>query len=61
MRGQTTFVMDGEKGLIKIWEICSQGSHRFEKYLNIQVCLEKSLKNKFALEVLEKHLKALHP
>ena len=25
-----------------------QGSHRFEKYLNIQECLEKSLKIKFA-------------
>ena len=27
-----------------------QGSHRFEKYLNIQECLEKSLKIKFALK-----------
>ena len=27
-----------------------QGSHRLEKYLNIQDCLEKSLKNKFALK-----------
>ena len=27
-----------------------QGSHRLEKYLNIQVCLEKSLKIKFALK-----------
>ena len=27
-----------------------QGSHRLEKYLNIQDCLEKSLKIKFALE-----------
>ena len=26
------------------------GSHRLEKYLNIQVCLEKSLKIKFALK-----------
>ena len=26
-----------------------QGSHRLEKYLNIQDCLEKSLKIKFAL------------
>ena len=36
-----------------------QGSHRLEKYLNIQDCLEKSLKIKFALKVLEKHSKAL--
>ena len=28
---------------------CVQGSHRLEKYLNIQDCLEKSLKIKFAL------------
>ena len=27
-----------------------QGSHRLEKYLNIQKCLEKSLKIKFALK-----------
>ena len=27
-----------------------QGSHRLEKYLNIQDSLEKSLKNKFALK-----------
>ena len=27
-----------------------QGSHRLEKYLNIQDCLEKSLKTKFALK-----------
>ena len=27
-----------------------QGSHRLEKYLNIQECLEKSLKIKFALK-----------
>ena len=28
----------------------AQGSHRLEKYLNIQDCLEKSLKIKFALK-----------
>ena len=27
-----------------------QGSHRLEKYLNIQDCLDKSLKIKFALK-----------
>ena len=31
-----------------------QGSHRLEKYLNILDCLEKYLKIKFALKVLEK-------
>ena len=30
-------------------QIFEQGSHRLEKYLNIQDCLEKSLKIKFAL------------
>ena len=30
--------------------IISQGSHWLEKYLNIQDCLEKSLKIKFALK-----------
>ena len=29
---------------------CLQASHRLEKYLNIQECLEKSLKIKFALK-----------
>ena len=34
------------------YHICikSQGSHRLEKYLNIQDSLEKSLKIKFALK-----------
>ena len=36
-----------------------QGSHRLEKYLNIQDCLEKSLKIKFALKSTGKHSKAL--
>ena len=30
--------------------LVNQGSHRLEKYLNIQDCLEKSMKIKFALE-----------
>ena len=30
-----------------------QGSHRLEKYLNIQDCLEKSLKIKFPLKYLK--------
>ena len=37
----------------------SQGSHRLEKYLNIQDCLEKSLKIKFALKSTWKTLKGL--
>ena len=36
-----------------------QGSHRFEKYLNIQDCLEKSLKIKFALKSTWKTLTGL--
>ena len=36
-----------------------QGSHRLEKYLNIQDCLEKSLKIKFALKSTGKTLKDL--
>ena len=45
-------------------EICvcfsiPQGSHRLEKYLNIQDCLEKSLKIKFALKSTWKRLKDL--
>ena len=38
---------------------CIQGSHRLEKYLNIQDCLEKSLKIKFALKSTGKTLKGL--
>ena len=38
---------------------CSQGSHRLEKYLNIQDCLEKSLKIKFALKSTGKTLEGL--
>ena len=36
-----------------------QGSHRLEKVLNIQDCLEKSLKIKFALKSTGKTLKGL--
>ena len=36
-----------------------QGSHRLEKYVNIQDCLEKSLKIKFALKSTWKTLKGL--
>ena len=37
-----------------------KGSHRLEKYLNIQDSLEKSLKIKFALKGTLKHSKALN-
>ena len=36
-----------------------QGSHRLEKYLNIQNCLEKSLKIEFALKSNWKTLEVL--
>ena len=36
-----------------------QGSHRLEKYLNKQGCLEKSLKIKFALKSTGKTIKGL--
>ena len=36
-----------------------QDSHRLEKYLNIQDCLEKSLKMKFALKSTGKSRKGL--
>ena len=36
-----------------------QGWHLLEKYLNIQDCIENSLKIKFALKVLVKRLKGL--
>ena len=36
-----------------------QGSHRLEKYLNIQDCLEKSMKIKFVLKSTWKILKGL--
>ena len=50
------------KYAIVIWEIINkfeQGSHRFEKYLIIQDCLEKSLKIKFALKSTWKTLEGL--
>ena len=36
-----------------------QGSHRLQKYFNIQDCLEKSLKIKFSLKSTSKTLKGL--
>ena len=38
---------------------CAQSSHRLEKYLDTQDCLEKSLKIKFALKSTWKTLKGL--
>ena len=40
-----------------IFDSCLQGSHRLRKYLNIQDCLEKSLKIKYALKSTGKILK----
>ena len=37
----------------------SEGLHRLEKYLNMQDCLEKSLKIKFALKSIGKILKGI--
>ena len=42
---------------VAVWS--KQGLHRLEKYLNIQDCLAKSLKIKFALKSTLKHSKAL--
>ena len=44
--------------MIQSWEYL-HGWHRLEKYLNIQVCLEKSLKIKSALKGTGKSLKSL--
>ena len=41
------------------WSGPYKGLHRLEKYLNIQGCLEKSLKIKFALKSTLKTLKGL--
>ena len=40
-------------------EIKGQGSHRLEKYLNLEGFLENSLKIKFALKSTGKSLKSL--
>ena len=57
------------QGLIWVQTVCKgdkqntpigeQGSHRLEKYLNLQDCLEKSLKIKFVLKSSLKALKGL--
>ena len=45
---------------IKIWERSgTQGSHRLEKYLNLEGFLEKSLKMKSALKSTGKSRKSL--
>ena len=45
--------------IVKALLFIEQGSHRLEKYLNIQDCLEKSLKIKFPLKSTWKTLKGL--
>ena len=44
---------------IEVNKILFQCSHRLEKYLNLEGFLEKTLKIKSALKVLENHSKAL--
>ena len=44
------FVIDNFSTFEKMFQKIDQGSQRLEKYLNIQGCLEKSLKIKFALK-----------
>ena len=51
---------NSESGLSMCCILGEQGSHRLEKYLNIQDCLEKSLKIKFALKSTGKHSKSLN-
>ena len=47
------------KRKVRNCSLTHQGSHRLEKYLNIQDCLEKSLNVKFALKSTEKHSKVV--
>ena len=42
-----------------VWSVLLQGSHRLEKYLNIECVLEKYLKIKYALKSTGKSLKGL--
>ena len=35
---------------LSVYWLCLQGSHRLEKYLNIQDCLEKPMKIKYSLK-----------
>ena len=55
----SVFVMAATESIIFGWIYGKQGSHRHEKYLNIEDCLEKSLKMKFALKSTWKTLKGL--
>ena len=43
-------VCRGYKTIIRVYYFMYQGSYRLEKYLNIQDCLVKSMKIKFALK-----------
>ena len=47
------------KSIWHTWPLGDQGSHRLEKYLNLEGFLEKSLKNKSALKITGKSLKCL--
>ena len=49
----------GECNLWRIADDITQDSHRLEMYLNIQDCLEESLKIKFVLKITWKTIKGL--
>ena len=48
-----------EEGRLCMIQSIYQGSHRLEKYLNLEGFFEKSMKIKSALKKLENHSKAL--
>ena len=50
---------EGDHSLTRSVSMRFQGSHRLEKYLNLEGFLEKSLKNKSALKSTGKSLKGL--
>ena len=51
------FWIPGSNAVVCILRVNEQGWHRLEKYLNIQDCLEKSLKIQFAMKSTGKTLK----
>ena len=60
-RGKSKFYLKPAHWLAAVFlvSLSLQGSHRLEKYLNLEGFLEKSLKIKSALKILENHSKAL--
>ena len=57
VRNFRTFTISGNVVMTSLLSL--QGSHRFEKYLNLEGFLENSLKNKSALKSTRKSLKSL--